>query len=107
MSLQLLGRRLAEKIKKEQERTVSQLRFDLTSLQTLVFEKCQELRCVTCYHLFRPEEFASHVQGKNGQTCSRPLGVDEYLQSKERERQRCRNLKTVSETAVQITQLLF
>jgi hypothetical protein len=43
-----IGRKLADKIRKEQAQTVSQLKFELSSLQNLVFEKAIEMRCSTC-----------------------------------------------------------
>jgi hypothetical protein len=56
-----IGRKLAEKVRKEQAMTVNSLRLELATLQKLVFEQSCELRCATCLNLFEPGSFLQHV----------------------------------------------
>ena len=62
LNLFTLGRKLAEKIKKEQALTVNSLRLELTTLQKLLFESSCELRCSVCFRLFESANFLQHVQ---------------------------------------------
>lgn len=72
----ILGRKLQDQIKREQAKTVSQLRFDIASLQSLLFQKTCELRCATCLDLFTPEVFATHKD------CAEPLTQSELFKIK-------------------------